>query len=97
MATELEFDNFINSLTPQSSYLDVGFNTSMTKTIYLEEGQSTVDTGSLLEGLDFDKLIGSGVTSDFRGRIKIDFNKGQIIINDGSLDRVLIGDLETES
>ena len=94
MASDKELDDFIKDIPPSSNYLDLGFNTSLSKAPYLEEGQSTADFGALLEGMDFDKLIGSGIASNAGGRLKIDFNKGQIVINDGQHDRVLIGDLE---
>lgn len=97
MASDKELDDFIKDIPPSSSYLDLGFNTSLSKAPYLEEAQSTVDSNALLEGINFDKLIGTGAAVDSRGRIKIDFNKGQIVINDGSVDRVLIGELETET
>jgi len=97
MATDQQINSFIEDLPPQTSYLDNGFNKALSKTIYSEEGQSTADFGSLFEGVNFDKVIGRGSTTDSKGRIKIDFDKGQIVINDGSVDRVLIGELETET
>ena len=96
MATEKQLESFIKDLAPAITYIDNGFNTSLSKTFYLEEGQSAVDFGSLIEGITFDQLIGEGITTTGSGKLKIDFNKGQIVINDGTNDRVLIGDLEDD-
>jgi len=95
MATAKELDSFIKSLQPQTDYLESGFDRFFDRNLYRTRSRSAADFNAEIESISFNR-INQGIATSSRGKMKIDFEKGLIIISDGSLDRVLIGDLGDE-
>lgn len=84
-------NDFIKTLPQPTTYLDGGYAINLDKNIFQTNDQSFADFNSLVEAISFDKLT-QGVTVSAGKKIKIDFDKGQISINDGSVDRAILGD-----
>jgi len=90
--TEHEVDDFIKTLPPPQNYTDVGYDVYLNKNVFGGQFQSAADFNSQVESISLSK-VGSGITQSVGRKITIDFDKGQIRINDGSTDRILIGEL----
>lgn len=92
MADAKTMDNFIKNIPPPFNYLDVGFDRFFDRGIYRQNYKSAADFNSEFESVSFNR-ISQGVATSSGGKIKIDFEKGRITISDGSLDRIIIGEL----
>lgn len=74
------------------NYTDLGYNKYLYKTTYSPSDTELAEDESsqYITSLTGTSITG-GITRSPNGRLKIDWEKGQILINDGAHDRVLIG------
>ena len=92
MADQKGLDSFIKSIQPQTDYLESGFDRFFDRNLYRTRSRSAADFNSEIESISFNR-INQGVATSSRGKIKIDFEKGQMLFSDGSNNRVVIGEI----
>lgn len=75
------------------SYIDSGFNSYLQRQTYPSAQQvSTEDATSQAIPILTGASVAGGVTESQSGRIRIDWELGQILVGDGANWRVLIGE-----
>lgn len=78
------------------SYRDIGFNENLISAIPTRRagmGFNRPSAGNFIDNMSFSGNLGSSINVGGTN-LRIEGDKGRIIINDGNNDRVIIGNLE---
>ncbi|KKK98856.1 hypothetical protein LCGC14_2638580, partial [marine sediment metagenome] len=70
------------------------FDRSVSKPI---DSIPTIDTDVLLEGIEGETILGQGTIKSANGRMFMDLNKNTFSVNDGTSERVRLGQMEDGS